>query len=202
MEQVWGLLEQYGLWALAIGAFFQGYTLVVLAGLFVSQRLLDGPNVFVVSALSAWVGHWFFFGIGRWLLRHRHHLKNGRVNQQLNVLNDAIDVHPWIALFFTQYGYGVRLLGATAFGLSRVRKTWFALAQSLNCVIWAAILFAVGYGAGCGMFYLPEYALKPTLMAATLVFLAVTVIRRRRRLSLERVPVVDGPIVYSKEPSE
>jgi len=202
MEQVWGLLDQYGLWALAVGAFFQGYTLVVLAGLFVSQRLLDGFDVLVVSALSAWLGHWFFFGLGRWLNRRRHIIKNPRLDRRLESLNQTISVHPWIAVFFTQYGYGVRILGAVAFGLSRVRKTWFALAQSINCIIWAAVLYAVGYGAGLGLFHFAESLYKSALMAATATFLAVVFFRRRRRMALECIPVIDKAIVPTKEPTE
>ncbi|HPQ40489.1 MAG TPA: VTT domain-containing protein [bacterium] len=202
MEQFWGLLEHYGLWALAIGAFFQGYTLVILAGLFVSQRLLDGSDVILVSAVSAWIGHWFFYGVGRWLHRRRHYVRNPRINRQLNSLNHSIDIHPWIAVFFTQYGYGVRILGAVAFGLSRVRKSWFAVAQSLNCAIWAAVLFAVGYGAGIGLFEFSGNACKSGLMAATAACAAVMFIRRRRRLEPECIPVLDESVIYPKEPSE
>ncbi|MBN1297188.1 hypothetical protein JXA80_10440, partial [bacterium] len=117
-----GFLEQYGLWVLAFGAFFQGYSAVILAGLLVSQNFLDGFDVWVVSAVSAWIGHWFFFGLGRWLRRHRHRIAGDRIRQPLDALDDTIRAHPWMAVLFTQYGYGVRLIGAVAFGAAPVRK--------------------------------------------------------------------------------
>lgn len=189
MEEFLNLLNDYGLWALAFGAFFQGYCLVFLAGLFVSQQALDGPQVWIVAAGSAWVGHWFFFFIGRWLGKNRQLIHSQRLNKQLDSLDRTITVNPWTAIFFTQYGYGVRIIGAIAFGVSHVRRRWFAWAQSVNCAIWATVLVATGYATGSGFVHLPQQLVKPASLVLTVGFLVFLMIRRRR-VALQSVRLV------------
>ena len=182
MEAFWGLLDQYGLWALAFGAFFQGYSMVILAGLLVSQDILDLTEVWLVSTISAWVGHWFLYGVGMILDRYRGIIKSPKINKKLDHLENTIKLHPWLSMFFIQYGYGIRIIGAIAFGISRVHRLWFAWAQLINCAIWATLLSGIGYIAGSGVHQLPEHALVRVSILLTMAFVLFAISRRRRRV--------------------
>jgi len=187
MEFAGNFLDQYGLWALALGAFFQGYSLVILAGLFVSQNNMNGFDVWIVAAVSAWIGHWFFFCMGRWLGRQRQCITNSKFNNRLNSLETTISDHPWSSIFLIQYGYGLRIAGAIAFGLAKIKRRWFAWAQSLNCILWAVILTGIGYSIGSGIFLLPQKYIRVAAIGITLVFVAVVIFKKKPKVLLQMV---------------
>jgi membrane protein DedA with SNARE-associated domain len=176
MEEVRLVLEQYGLWLVAFGAFFQGYLWVIVAGFLAVDEVFRLADVLVVAALSAWLGHWFFYVLGQWFSRHRSYLATTRLNKPIQTFDQTITHHPWASVFLMQYGHGIRLVSAVAFGFFKMNLVWFAWAQILNCALWACVLVSAGYFAGLGLYAIPSGAHLPvfvtfaTLLALFLLF--------------------------------
>lgn len=171
MEEFRLILEHYGLWAVAFGAFFQGYVFVISAGIFASQGIFRLVDVVAVAAVSSWIGHWFFYLIGYWFSRRRSFLEKTRLYKPIQTFDSTVKCHPWTSVFIMQYGHGIRIVAATAFGFFKINPVWFAWAQAINCVIWAFLLFYMGYFAGLGLYALPSAAHLPT--AITVITLLV-----------------------------
>ncbi|MBN1354995.1 VTT domain-containing protein [bacterium] len=148
MEAAQQFLVEFGIWALAAGAFFEGYLFVIGAGMLVSQSLLSPLDAFLAAAFGAWTGHIFWYYLGRYLdgRRFMNLLPGWRWNHKF--INDMIHQKPWTSIFLLQYVFGVRLVGAIEFGLTKIPIGWFAVAQMVNCMIWSALLMLLGYSFG------------------------------------------------------
>lgn len=178
MDEILCLLDQYGLWAIGVGAFFQGYLMVLAGGIMASQNLLPITDVLLVAAGSAWMGHWFLYGIGYWLNRNDYLKSGGRMSRPVQALDKTIRLHPWSSVFLMQYSYGIRLASAVAFGYFRVNSLWFAGSQLLNCGSWAIVLVFLGYFAGIGLMELPSGTQLWTILALTSLVMLLLLVRR------------------------
>lgn len=139
----------YGLWAVAIGCFFEGQVVLAGAGVLASHNLLNPLHVWLVGFISAWLGHLFWFALGKIMITRGLNLSNhNRYGKTIDRIDHLIRNKPWLSVFFLQYLYGTRLIGAIAFGFSNLKMKWFAAAQSLNCLIWALCVAGFGYIAG------------------------------------------------------
>ncbi len=141
-------LAKYGLWAVAVGSFFEGQVMLFGAAILASQHILDPTEVFLAAGISAWAGHIFWYGFGRLIqfpLINRYFPQSHRSFKRLGSM---IDNRPFASIVFVQYGYGIRLIGSIAFGFTQIPLAWFSLVQSINCFTWAAIVGTLGYTMG------------------------------------------------------
>lgn len=186
MDTFYSLLDQYGLWAIALGSFFQSFVFVILAGILAADGILNISVVIVVAAVSSWVGHCFFYLLGYWLSKQHHLLSRSRIKTLIGTLENAIIHHPWESTFITQYGYGIRLVSATAFGFFKTNWFWFAWAQFINCTLWALLLSFIGFFTSRGFFSLPYPTRLPfgiTLVSLLLLFFLFRTSRRQNTSS-------------------
>ena len=202
MEEVRYLLDQYGLWAIGVGAFFQGYLMVLAGGIMASQDLLPITDVLLVAAGSAWLGHWFLYGIGYWLNQSEYLQAGRRFSRPVKALEKTIRFHPWSSVFLMQYSYGIRLASAVAFGYFKVNSLWFAGSQLLNCASWAILLFSVGYCAGIGVTEIPSGTQLWTILALTSLVLLLLLVRRqwKREAGTSPVALETLAVPVEKEP--
>ncbi len=151
METARQLITEYGILAVVIGAFFEGELIVFSAGILAAKGILNPVEVWIGSASGAWFGHVFWFYLGRFFKKHRFVWLIPGWRKNLRVVNRFIRNYRWRSVVFLQYVYGIRLLGAIAFGLTRISAVWFISAQILNCLVWAFLIEYLGYSLG-GMF--------------------------------------------------
>ncbi len=147
MEWAQQIIEQYGYWALFAGTFAEGEAVFIAAAALAAAGLLEPWKVIVVAAIGAFVGHLFFFAIGRWrgiqiinsfeFLR-THHSK----------ANKVLDHYAHWSIFMFQYLYGTRIVAAIMFGCSSIEFWRFFLLQTLNCITWAIVVYAAGHFLG------------------------------------------------------
>ncbi len=167
-------LMNYGLWAVAIGCFFEGQVVLAGAGILASHHLLDPFEVWAVGFFSAWIGHLFWFGIGKIMItRGIHPNRHPRTGTTMNQIDRLIRKNPWLSVFLLQYFYGARLIGAIAFGFSRLKVQWFALAQTINCLIWALCVAGFGFLVGESLNSSTQSSLRIVWIVGTLAILAV-----------------------------
>jgi|GEM_PF-1845806 len=168
-----GFLMNYGLWAVAIGCFFEGQIVLASAGILASQQLLDPFEVWAVGFFSAWLGHLFWFGIGKIMIaRGVNPSRHARYGMTMNHIDRLIRNKPWLSVFLLQYFYGARLIGAIAFGFSRLKVRWFAIAQTINCVIWALCVAGFGFLVGESLNPSTKSSLRIAWIVGTLAIIA------------------------------
>ncbi len=181
MESLISFITDYGLWAVALGAFFQGQTILILAAMMAGHNVFRPMDLFVLATVSAWIGHMFWYALGRYLNQDNLLRRFPGTRNKLNSTDKLIRKNPWTSVIFLQYGYGVRLLGAVAFGVTRLSPVWFALAQVLNCIAWAAILVTLGFTIGHSSTGFSPVTLKYVSFAVTVCLILFWVYRSRNQ---------------------
>ena len=141
------LLHKFGYLAVFVGTFLEGETILVMAGFFAERGYLRLPLVVVTACAGAYVGHvfWFFLGrtqgvklLDRFPKMKRHFGKGIRLFERYGAP----------AIFITQWLYGLRITCAVIIGISKVSTIKFLLYEALTCIVWAIIIGTAGYYFG------------------------------------------------------
>lgn len=141
------LLEQFGYLAVFIGTMLEGEAILVAAGFFAERGYLDIMIVGIVAFAGAFVGHLFWFWLGRvhgvrlldrypWMQRH--------LGQSIRVF----ERYGAAAIIVTQWLYGLRITCAVIIGMSRIGIPKFLFYQAISCALWAGAITALGYYFG------------------------------------------------------
>ncbi|MDX8395094.1 MAG: VTT domain-containing protein [Mariprofundaceae bacterium] len=147
MEYAQQLIEQYGYWALFAGTFAEGEVIFIAAAALAAAGLLETWKVIVVAAMGAFIGHLFFFAIGRWrgmtIINAVPTLK-----KHYPKANKVLDHYAHWSIFIFQYLYGTRLVAAILFGCSSISFWRFFFLQIINCITWAIVIYLAGHFLG------------------------------------------------------
>lgn len=141
------LLEQFGYFAVFLGTFLEGEAILVAAGFFASRGYLDIWLVTLVAFLGAYVGHLFWFWLGRvhgirlldrFPSMKKHFGKGVRVFERYGAA----------AIIITQWLYGVRITCAVIIGMSKIGIVKFLIYEAVSCALWASVITALGFYFG------------------------------------------------------
>ena len=141
------LLQDFGYLAVFVGTFLEGEAILVAAGFFASRRYLDPVAVGGVAFAGAYLGHLFWFWLGRvhgvrlldrFPRMKRHFGKGVRVFERYGAA----------AIIITQWLYGLRITCAVIIGMSRISLLKFLVYQAVSVAVWVAIVTAAGYYFG------------------------------------------------------
>src|SRR5436190_16287079 len=141
------LLQKFGYLAVFVGTFLEGETILVLAGFFAERRYLHLAGVIVCAFGGAYVGHlfWFFLGrkqgvklLDRFPKMKKHFGKGVRMFERYGAP----------AIFITQWLYGLRITCAVIIGISRISTVKFLVYEAVTCAVWSIIIGSAGYVFG------------------------------------------------------
>ena len=119
-------LSTYGLIVVVVGTFFEGETVLVLAGLAAHRGYLPLPAVVGAGFVGTILGDQLYFLIGRW-----------RGEAVLFILGFRVL-------------YGLRTISPFAVGTSNVRFRRFLALDALTAILWSAGIALLGYSVGKG----------------------------------------------------
>ena len=141
------LLHQFGYIAVFIGTFLEGEAILITAGFFAARGYLNEILVGVVAFAGAYVGHLFWFWLGR---RHGVKLLDRfpRLRKHFGKGMRVFERYGAAAIIITQWLYGLRLTAAVILGMSRISTLKFVAYEALSCGIWAAVITAAGFYFG------------------------------------------------------
>jgi len=169
MELAKQLIDQYGYLAVFISTVIEGEIVVLAASALAANGLLQAHWVIAVTAAGAFVGHILLFSLGRWkgmqLVESFPFLR-----RHYPVANKIMDDYANWSVFIFQYLYGTRIISAILFGCSTISATRFFLLQSINCIIWAFLVYFAGHMIGIVAMQLFDMIGLYGLLAAILVF--------------------------------
>src|SRR5439155_861593 len=141
------LLQKFGYLAVFVGTFLEGETILVLAGFFAERGYLRLPLVVICAFSGAFVGHVFWFWLGRTkgvkILERFPRMKNhfGRGIRMFERYGAP-------AIFITQWLYGLRITCAVIIGVSRISAIKFILYEAISCVVWSVVISLAGFYFG------------------------------------------------------
>jgi len=144
------LIATYGYPAIMLGTFFEGETIVLVAGYLASRDYLSLQWAIVFAFLGSWAGDSLYFFIGRrWgdkLLARRP--------QWRPAAQRALDLlHRYHAVFILSFRflYGLRTVSPFVIGMSKVPTLRFLVLNLIASVIWASIFTTAGYLLGTAL---------------------------------------------------
>lgn len=140
-------IQQYGPWAVLVGTFLEGETILVLAILAARSGYLSLQEVAIAAFTGALLGDQFCFHLGRLrgpslLKRHPHW------RRRVARAREFVDRHErWIVLGF-RFLYGLRTTVPFALGMGGLAPRRFLLLNAMAVAVWVVIVSALGWALG------------------------------------------------------
>lgn len=166
------LVRSYGYWALFIGVFLEGETILIIGGLLAKLGLLRLSAVMLVAFIGSFSGDQIYFYIGYFKgqeILSKHHKWSKRVDKIHEVTKRY---HDLIMLGF-RFIYGMRIMTPFVLGLDkRVKVIRFSILNAIGAAIWSVTIAAGGYLFG----YALESFIKDVKRYEIHVILAIAII--------------------------
>jgi membrane protein DedA with SNARE-associated domain len=165
-----GLIDTYGYWAVFVGAFLEGETILALAGLAAYRGYLDFRAVVVVALFAGFLGDQFYFFLGRY--KGAEILARFPAWQERAHRFDAL-LARWHAPLIVgiRFMYGFRILGPVMLGMGRVPAWKFVVFNFIGAAIWAPLIAGLGYLFGSALELVLEDMKRYELWAALVLVL-------------------------------
>ncbi|MFN3076020.1 MAG: DedA family protein [Alphaproteobacteria bacterium] len=183
-------LSTYGYLAILLITFLEGESIVILAGVFAYQGLLELPMVAAAAFTGSFLGDQFYFSIGRRYgqpLLQRWPDMTARIEWAFRLLRR----YETVFILSFRFIYGVRNVSPFVIGMSAIPRLKFILLNMLAAIVWALSFSIGGYYFGHALErVVGEHQAKVlwSLVGLVLVVGVVTLVRRtlrRRKLRQE-----------------
>ena len=142
------IIRDYGYWALIIGTFFEGETILIIAGLSAHLGLLQLPYVILIAFIGSFSGDQFYYFTGYFKGREllQKHLKwKNRVER----VNKHIERYRNLVMLGFRFVYGMRIATPFVIGMSKkIKTTHFFILNAIGAIIWSVVVSAGGYFFG------------------------------------------------------
>jgi len=138
------MIENYGYWALLIGTFFEGETIVILAGFLAHQGYLKLHWIILISFFGSLCGDQLFFFLGRkkgTAFLSRRPKWQRKINRLQKMYTNF---HTTLVLGF-RFMYGLRTILPFFLGMGNIQTGRFIALNIMGALIWAICFGSGGY---------------------------------------------------------
>ena len=140
-------IAQYGYWAVLVGTFFEGETIVVLAGYAAHRGYLSAPVVAGAAFAGSLAGDQCAYLLGHFfqpsvLLRRKSLLR------RMTQVKTWFERHSVLVMLGFRFVYGVRTITPFAIGAMKVPARVFTPMNALGALVWAPLFTGLGYAFG------------------------------------------------------
>lgn len=174
------LIIEYGYWALLIGTFLEGETILIVAGFLAHQGYLDLHWVILAAFLGSFASDQTAYFIGRRggmpLLARR---PSWRTKAQK--VFDLLYRQQVLIILGFRFVYGIRNVTPFAIGASGLAPRRFCLLNGLGAAIWAISFGYIGYQLGAAFKPLLEQAKNYEMLIIGLVLAVILLLYLRSR---------------------
>ncbi len=181
-----GLIDRFGLFAIFVGAVFEGDVTLILTGVAAHLGFVRFATAVAVGGLAACVADSTCYAVAR---ARRTTIGQNSAYRRVAPLVDSIvgRVGAW-EIVITRFIYGTRLASMIYWGMQALPFGRFLMLDLIGCGLWAVALAAVGYAcSGSAAVLVGEvkraerWLLVGCVAAAAAVFAARYISRRRLR---------------------
>lgn len=180
------LIQQYGYFAVLVGSFLEGETILVLGGLAAHLGYLELPWVIACAFAGSSIGDQIYFLLGRYrgqALLDAHPRWQRKVDRAF----DLVHRHQNLIILSCRFLYGMRIVTPFVLGMSRVGIPRFVSLNLLAAAIWATAIATLGYLFGHAMEAILgeikryEAAVMLSVVVVGLALWVISIHRSRRR---------------------
>ena len=137
-------ITSYGYFAVAVGTFLEGETIVVLAGFAAHRGYLGLPQVVAAAFAGTLAGDQLLFHLGRGrseaVLRRRPSWR-----QPVERVRRLLERHQLLVVLGFRFLYGLRTATPFAIGLSGFPRARFLVLNAVGAAVWATAVGTLGY---------------------------------------------------------
>ncbi|MBD3822823.1 MAG: DedA family protein [Thiotrichales bacterium] len=138
------LISEYGYWAILVGTFLEGETILVLGGLAAHSGYLDLTTVIAVAFVGSLSGDQLYFYIGR--AKGMDFIeKRPRWHKPTQKVFDLLHRHQVPLILGFRFLYGLRSVTPFAIGASGISPVRFLILNAIGALIWAITIGTLGY---------------------------------------------------------
>ncbi|MRR16170.1 MAG: DedA family protein [Deltaproteobacteria bacterium] len=138
------IIALYGYPAILLGTFFEGETILVMAGFAAHQGYLKLPWVVLAGFLGTLCGDQLYFYIGRHrgtaFLEKRPYWKT-----RTKRIFDILERHQILLILGFRFVYGMRTVTPFVIGASGISPVRFFILNSVSGLLWANVIGYAGY---------------------------------------------------------
>ena len=138
------IIGNYGYYALLVGTFLEGETILILAGFAAHLGYLYLPWVILVAFIGTLSGDQLFFYLGR---RHSRFVLDKHLAWQgrLDRVQRLVERYQTLLILGFRFLYGLRTVTPFVLGRSGVPPGYFFLLNILSAMVWSVAVGMGGY---------------------------------------------------------
>ena len=164
------ILNTYGYFALMIGTFLEGETILVAAGFLAHRGYLELPWVIFFAFIGTLAGDQLYFFLGRVKGMDFIESRPGWQAKSTRVFS-LLQKHQIVVIIGFRFLYGIRTVTPFLIGTSGLNPVRFIIWNSIGAGFWAIAVGALGYLFGQAVEVVLEEAKKYEIWIMALIFL-------------------------------
>ena len=174
------LIVRWGYLAVGVGVFFEGETILVIAGALAHRGLLSFPLVVVAAFAGSMLGDQLWFYLGRYGGR-RLFERRPRWRAVADATQCRLDRYGVAFVLAFRFIYGMRTITPVALGTSGFPAVRYAILNVIGAALWALGIAAIGWGLGAAATTMLQRAahIEELAVAACAVAVVVWFVQRR-----------------------
>ena len=196
-------ITEYGYWAILLLTFIEGETVVIVAGFFAHQGLLDITYVILTALTGSFSGDQLYYYIGRHggpkLIAKRKSWQSGAAR-----LYRILERHQYFLILTFRFYYGIRNITPFAIGAAQIPRLRFFTLNLIGAIVWAVSFSLGGYFLGETLkLFLDDYHQYALYVVAGLLVVAIIfwIIKKiRQRPAAKQTELGDTVLVKAKPP--
>jgi membrane protein DedA with SNARE-associated domain len=139
------LIKTYGYWAMLIGTFLEGETILIIGGFVAYLGYLKLSLVMLIAFVGSFSGDQLYFFIGR-LKGPSLLIKYPKLDSRVDKINRAIERYHDLIMLGFRFIYGMRIMTPFVMGLNpKIRTERFVFLNAIGAVIWSVLISTGGY---------------------------------------------------------
>lgn len=138
------LIDTYGYWAILIGTFFEGETILVLGGFAAYEGYLSLPWVILAALLGSLSGDQLFFYLGR-NYGSKILIKRPAWQSRVDKARRLLERFQTLLILTIRFLYGLRTIAPFVMGMSLVSRRRFLVLNTVGALLWAVFVGTGGY---------------------------------------------------------
>ena len=141
------MLRSYGYWFVALGAFLEGETIIMVSGFAAYRGYLDIRWVVVVTFVGALAGDQLHFHLGRW--KGSGFLERWALwREHVGKVRRLLERYGLLVIFGFRFIYGARTVTPFVIGSSGFDSRLFLVIDSVTVLVWSCVIVYLGYAFG------------------------------------------------------
>ena len=137
------LLQHYGYFAVIIGSFFEGETLLMLGAYAVHQHVLHFWLLIFSAMLGGFIGDQLYYQIGRHY-GYSFIVQHPKLNQKFQQASVLIERYPTLCILLMRFAWGLRTVLPMIIGIKRYPQIRYIIINIVACFLWAFVVVSVG----------------------------------------------------------